>query len=226
MGGGKARAAAPGATGTRPAPPASGRRRRPRAPSGAATAVDDDDDDNARPVGPTTHLRFGDFGGGSEDEAEAAGGEAAGGPRVPLTGAVAASLCVDRRKLKATAAAYTHIDDLTALSSLAVVNLSNNALTDISGLAGCANLGHLDVSNNRLTSLQAVVPLTRLIVLNAARNNIGSTDFAVRTASAGTLSALVLAGNGLRELPGVNRLQHLNTLVLSHNGFEVRSAAA
>lgn len=46
---------------------------------------------------------------------------------------------------KATAASYTHIDDLSALSSLAVVNLSHNALTDISGLAGCINLAHLDV---------------------------------------------------------------------------------
>eukprot|EP00170_Pyropia_yezoensis_P008086 contig_33607_g8113 len=58
---------------------------------------------------------------------------------------MAASLCVDRRKLKATAASYTHVDDLTTLSSLAVVDLSNNALTDISGLAGCVNLGHVNV---------------------------------------------------------------------------------
>lgn len=37
---------------------------------------------------------------------------------------------------------------------------------------------------------------------------------------------MVLAGNGLRELPGVSRLQQLNTLVLSHNAFEVRLAPA
>lgn len=112
------------------------------------------------------------------------------------------------------------MDDLSALSSLAVVNLSHNALTNISGLGGCVNLAHVDVSSNRLTSLKALLPLTRLVVLNASRNSIGTTDFAVRTESAGTLSALVLAGNGLRELPGVSRLQQLNTLVLSHNAFE------
>lgn len=37
------------------------------------------------------------------------------------------------------------MDDLSALSSLAVVNLSHNALTDISGLGGCVNLAHVDV---------------------------------------------------------------------------------
>lgn len=216
-GGGKARH-----TGVRPpAPPTSvSARRRPRAAKDAVAAGATADIDDAPPAGPTTHLRFGGLGGAGQDEAEAVASAGAGAPRVPLTGALAASLCVDRRKLKATAASYTHVDDLTTLSSLAVVDLSNNALTDISGLAGCVNLGHVNVSSNRLTSLQALLSLTRLVVLNASRNNISSTDFAVRTASAGTLSALVLAGNGLRELQGVSRLQHLNTLVLSHNAFE------
>jgi len=81
-------------------------------------------------------------------------------------------------------------------------------------------------SSNRLASLEALVGLTRLVVLNASRNAVSTTDFALRSASAGTLSALVLAGNGLRELAGLSRLQQLNTLVLSHNEFEVRLACA
>jgi len=64
------------------------------------------------------------------------------------------------------------------------------------------------------------------VVLNASRNAVSTTDFALRSASAGSLSALVLAGNGLRELAGLSRLQQLNTLVLSHNEFEVRLACA
>lgn len=125
--------------------PSASARRRSRAAKGAVADGAAANVDGAPPAGPTTHLRFGGLGGAGQDEAEAAAGAGAGASRVPLTGALAASLCVDRRKLKATAASYTHIDDLTALSNLAVVNLSNNALTDISGLAGCANLGHVDV---------------------------------------------------------------------------------
>lgn len=142
-GGGKARHAATAAA--VPPPISASARRRPRATKGAVSDGAAADGDDAVPEGPTTHLRFGGLGGVGQDEAEAAAASGTRGSRVPLTGAMAASLCVDRRKLKATAASYTHVDDLTALSSLAVVNLSNNALTDISGLAGCANLGHVDV---------------------------------------------------------------------------------
>lgn len=141
-GGGKARHTGVGP----PAPPTSvSARRRPRAAKDAVAAGATADIDDAPPAGPTTHLRFGGLGGAGQDEAEAVASAGAGAPRVPLTGALAASLCVDRRKLKATAASYTHVDDLTTLSSLAVVDLSNNALTDISGLAGCVNLGHVNV---------------------------------------------------------------------------------
>lgn len=81
-----------------PPPPAYGRRR-PRVPNGSAAAAVDDADADAPPAGPTTHLRFDGLGGAGQDEAAAAADAGTAGARVPLTGAMAASLCVDQRKL-------------------------------------------------------------------------------------------------------------------------------
>lgn len=78
------------------APPPAAAARRSVAAGGSAKGGEADVDP---PVGPTTHLRFGGLGGEGQDEAEAAAGTGAASARVPLTGAMAASLCVDRRKL-------------------------------------------------------------------------------------------------------------------------------
>lgn len=90
-----AAAAAPAAA----APPPASARRRPRVAKGSAAAAVDDADADAPPAGPTTHLRFDGLGGAGQDEAAAAADAGAASARVPLTGAMAASLCVDRRKL-------------------------------------------------------------------------------------------------------------------------------
>lgn len=96
-GGGK-KALPAAAAAAAPPPPASARRR-PRVAKGSAAAAVDDADADAPPAGPTTHLRFDGLGGAGQDEAAAAADAGAAGARVPLTGAMAASLCVDRRKL-------------------------------------------------------------------------------------------------------------------------------
>ncbi|KAI0557244.1 hypothetical protein FGB62_327g06 [Gracilaria domingensis] len=137
-----------------------------------------------------------------------------------LTAAKASEFCPKHYRLIAKRNALTHLDDISALSSLDYVDLTGNQLTSLSGLRNNRKIKTLIVRENKLSDLTPILKLSALRVLNIAGNQIVSTDWLVHAAFAGELLTLIANGNEIKDLEGLSCLRTVKTLVLSHNCIE------
>lgn len=145
-----------------------------------------------------------------------------GAPRLVMTTAKASDACPVPHRLIARSLAYTHLDDMSTLSSLDYVDVTDNSLTTLTGLASLPRLKTLIARGNLITSAAAAAlsQTPSLRVLNLAENALADTDFLARAAFAPSLEALVINGNRVAVLDGVAALTGLETLVVSHNEVE------
>lgn len=149
--------------------------------------------------------------------------DATGLPRNALTAARASEKCPVPHRLLARGSSFTHLDDLSAFSSLDYVDLNNNALTSLAGLSSLRRLKTLLARGNRLTSAAAAAALSalpQLRVLNLADNALADVDWLARAAFAREVTALVVNDNRIGAVDGVASLTALETLVVSGNEVE------
>ncbi|CAO1947365.1 unnamed protein product [Urochloa humidicola] len=100
-------------------------------------------------------------------------------------------------------------------SGATALNLSHRALSDVSCLSSFIKLERLDLGYNCLVTLE---------VLNAGKNKLTKMD---EVASLTSLGALILNDNNISSICKLDRLQQLNTLVLSKNPvFTIGNALA
>ncbi|CAN8063398.1 unnamed protein product [Agarophyton chilense] len=137
-----------------------------------------------------------------------------------LTAAKASEFCPKHYRLIAPQKAWTHLDDISTLSSLDYVDLTGNRLTSLNGLRNNHRIKTLIVRGNNLSDLTPILKLSALRVLNIAENKFVSTDWLVHASFAGELVTLVANGNQIKELEGLSCLRAVKTLVLSHNCIE------
>lgn len=137
-----------------------------------------------------------------------------------LTAARASELCPRPSRLIASGLSLAGIEDLSSLSSLDYVDISNNAIRSLEGLMGLKNLQTVIANRNRIASPEHILRLSTVRVLNMAENELVSTDWLLQANFAPNLNALILNSNKLTLLDGVSALSNLETLVVSRNQVE------
>jgi Leucine rich repeat len=133
---------------------------------------------------------------------------------------IAKELCPKGKefRLVARGGGYTRMDDLSALTALDYVDVTDNALTSLDGLAGLPGLKTIIARSNMLKAIDALLDeFSNVVVLNLAENKLTSVDWLLRARFASSLSALILSGNNISNLDAVATCSSLETLVVSGN---------
>lgn len=144
------------------------------------------------------------------------------------------------KELKLSGCALTNVSALAPLTTLEVLDLSNNAIGDVDALQGMTALREVYLGTNTLSSISPLVALDNLELLDIASNRIatlapleGKTKLAALTASANKLTDVnVLSGctalklvdvsnNQISDLTPLSSLTELGTLLADHNTVEV-----
>ncbi|EEP79808.1 predicted protein [Uncinocarpus reesii 1704] len=135
------------------------------------------------------------------------------------------------------------LSNLTAwghLANLQYLDVSNNELENLDSLSGLVHLRSLKVNNNKLSCINGIFNLDGLLTFKARNNRLASIDF--RRAELFRLANLDLSGNKITNVEGIDsltalealdlrynelktftaleRLQHLQSLKLSHNHLQ------
>lgn len=137
-----------------------------------------------------------------------------------LTAAKASEFCQRHYRLIAPRQGFTHLDNLSTLSSLDYVDLTGNKLRCLDGMRNNKKIKTLIVCGNRLSDLTPVLKCSAMRILNIANNTFVSTDWLIHASFSNELLTLVASGNQIAELDGLVALQSLKTLVLSNNCIE------
>lgn len=108
--------------------------------------------------------------------------------------------------------------EISTLSHLKSLNLSNNAITYFSALNGMSSLQEINISNNNLSALPSeITSLTPLKSLNVSNNNISQFT---NLQNLQNLEWLSLENNALVNIPAeISNLQNLIHLNLSRNNI-------
>lgn len=110
----------------------------------------------------------------------------------------------------------TEIDDISSITGLLRLDLSENDLTgeSLSGLQWSKKLRHLDISSNKVDTLKHLAGLDNLEILKAGQNEIKSLD---HLRNHKNLKALILNNNRIKLMENAGALQNLNSLGGAHH---------
>ena len=118
----------------------------------------------------------------------------------------------------------TDVESLRGLSTLRVLDLSDNSIADISPLMGMETLDELYLGHNALTMVPSLRGLSRLRILDLSFNAI---DYTGGVSTCTTLERLNLSHNSLKSAVSISALKELVWLNLSYNEIvDVSSLAA
>ncbi len=102
--------------------------------------------------------------------------------------------------------------DLTGLTNIKNVSVTNNGISSVNGLNFCTNLETLNLSNNRLSNIN-LSKNTSLKTLNLENNSFNCLDLSNNA----SLKNLSVHNNQISTLDGLNSCTKVETLDLSNN---------
>lgn len=124
--------------------------------------------------------------------------------------------------LRSLIIANNNLTDLASfgqLSNLQYLSLANNRYERLNGLANLTHLRELNVDNNHIISLDGISHLDGLIRLSVSGNDLCNTlNFSGY--SWRKLEDLILTGNNIKRIKGLDSLPNLNKLTLDDNEVE------
>lgn len=115
------------------------------------------------------------------------------------------------------------IADLSGLTGLTYLDLSNNTIRDLSAISGMTGLKYLDLSRNAVTTLDAIGNLPNLQELYLSYNSITSV---AALSNCAALTNLDITRNSVTALNGLENLGSLSTLSAAFNELTDVSALA
>ena len=108
------------------------------------------------------------------------------------------------------------IADMTDVSTLEYLDLSNNTIRNVSALSHMTGLKHLDLSYNALISLQDLQNLVNLEELDVSYNSLAST---AHVSALTALTKLDVSSNDLMKLEGIGELTQLQHFAAAYNNL-------
>jgi len=110
--------------------------------------------------------------------------------------------------------ALTHVDALNDMESVLYLSISDNQLTDIRALQKLPKLQKFDATNNQLTDINSLIDLTKMDTLRLGNNQLTDINALQRLTS---LIDLFLYENQLKEISPVKNMKSLETLYIHSN---------
>lgn len=106
---------------------------------------------------------------------------------------------------------------MSECANLSRLDCSRNPLVDVAPLSALSSLRWLSLAETQTSSLQALDSLRSLEVLNATRCAL---EGSLQAGKFRAIKALLLNGNAIEKVQGLEKCAQLNTLTLSHNRLQ------
>lgn len=107
-----------------------------------------------------------------------------------------------------------NIKNLTSLSDLRLLDLSNNQISEIKGFENLSNLYELNLNNNKISQIKGFERLTNLKALQMQYNDVRKIEGLEKLTH---LERLDLKSNLIEEIENLENLKNLNTIDLEGN---------